>query len=375
MARACQVPIGCLLAAVISTSGFAAASAQEAATRVVHESVSCPACRIVATRVRALRSALNLGEPFSAVRDRSGHIVVSLQASPPVVLNVRGTILRFLEAGRGRTDFSSPPVVFSCEHGLICALDPRAQRLYFYDSTLSCARELRSEMLPANSIVQLPNGEFVEAGVWPTPEMAGYPLHRYSTEGAWRASFGVDVPLFIDTASEGLQRSISPDGRGGFWAAHRSAWEIERWDSTLRVTLRIVRNPAWFQPYAQPHHLSPDSAPPPQLLAVIEDTAMGLVWSIARVPSTRWQSAGVTARVTPDGRRFYAPLHPDRLYQSLIEVLDPSKARVVARLRINATLVRLVPGGIAIGVRRSSRGTVTELWRLRLEGWSGGGVR
>jgi hypothetical protein len=134
--------------------------------------------------------------------------------------------------------------------------------------------------------------------------------------------------------------ALAPARSGGFWSAWRFAYEIQQWDSRGHLERVLERRPAWF------HDTSPadvgwvDRPPPPHTIAVREDAA-GLLWVFVAVPSKEWRSAwppidrGV--REIDTGQ-----IAMDKLFATMVEVLDPASERVIARQRFDVYAIDAV---------------------------------
>jgi hypothetical protein len=336
------------------------------------ESPSCASCRIHATRSIVLNGREGVrGDPLTAVRDKQGRFILGIAAVPfhPLVFGPGGNPRSPLGAESDTDRFLTVTTVFSCQTGHVCVQDARAQRIYTYDSALRFDRWINLRAPWTRELIQTGTGDFVAAGDFPSPNMVGLPLHLFAGDGSWTRSFGSDSnAVYVDSAAEGLRRVIAPAHEGGFWAAHVSRWELEEWDSTATLRLRVVRQPPWFVPYRSRMIPTRDSTPRPRITSVREDKSRQIVWVSTLRASRDWRdSAQFEVRVLEDSSRMDVPRRPERLYETVIEAIDRHSGQILAREVIPAFVTRLLDDGYALALRSNGENRwKVDVWRLSL---------
>jgi hypothetical protein len=338
----------------------------------ISEAPSCTSCRIHATRSLVLNGGAGVrGDPLTAVRDKQGRFILGIAAVPfqPLVFGPRGNLRSPMGAESDTDRFLTVTTVFSCRSGLVCIQDARAQRIYTYDGALHFDRWINLRAPWTRELVQTGRGDFVAAGDFPSPNMVGLPLHLFAGDGSWIRSFGGDSnAVYVDSAAEGLRRVIAPNHTGGFWAAHVSSWELEKWDSTAALQVRIIRRPPWFTPYGSRMIPTRDIAPRPKITAVREDDSQQFVWVTTLRAAPDWRdSSQFEMRVLADSSRMDLPMRPEKLYETVIEAIDQRTGQILARRVIPAFVTRLLDGGYALALRSKGENEwEVDIWRLSL---------
>jgi hypothetical protein len=107
---------------------------------------------------------------------------------------------------------------------------------------------------------------------------------------------------------------------------------------------------------------------PRPLLKDIQVDPEGLIWVLVSVPGERWEEGighgrdlygGTTARV----------LHPDLYWDTVVEVINPESAEVVARARLPQHIERFAGQGLAVS-EEIDAGAEPRIvvWSLQIEG-------
>jgi hypothetical protein len=82
---------------------------------------------------------------------------------------------------------------------------------------------------------------------------------------------------------------------------------------------------------------NPNTAPPPVVAAIQEDQE-GLLWVFLRIPAENWRVGWTRA---PDGAREVPAslIDIEKLFDTMIEVIDPRAEAVLARERLKGYLI------------------------------------
>jgi hypothetical protein len=185
-----------------------------------------------------------------------------------------------------------------------------------------------------------------------TPDGAGWPLHLLSFAGRDARvlkSFGPGSGDIRPGVQSFLRRQPPAAARsGGSWSIALDSYTIYRWSDAGRLRATLQRRPPWFADEVDqlgPGH--PDQPPPPHIVDIVEDSA-GLIWVVARIPSERWRTAWKLGS-RQGALTGYTARDVDilKLWQTVIEVIDPTARVVVRRAYTDDYVVSLMPDGRA----------------------------
>ncbi|HEU0052773.1 MAG TPA: hypothetical protein VFQ39_06335 [Longimicrobium sp.] len=195
-------------------------------------------------------------------------------------------------------------------------------------------------------------------------DLAGFTVHRLDPAGRFLRSFGeVRGGYRPGDWTIGL-RPLAPGAGGTLWLAYGTRYEIEQWslDGGLRRTLS--REARWFQPWSGTDTRDPRTQRPPPAISSIHQDAAGRLWVSLRVADARWRPV---PRPSRGEGGLIGPAEADRLFDSLIEVIDPAIGRVVARARNPGAPVSFLGGDLAYRRIAHPDGTLgAEILRVRL---------
>ncbi|MGQ0539160.1 MAG: hypothetical protein ACT4R6_09465, partial [Gemmatimonadaceae bacterium] len=123
-----------------------------------------------------------------------------------------------------------------------------------------------------------------------------------------------------------------------FWAADERQYRLTRWSHDGKVLESYRRTPSWFRKPSQSLLGTPRSPPEPAITAVSED-AEGLIWTFVRVAAPTWRSAWPSAA----GEFEYRQIAMEKLFRTMVEVLDLGSKRVVARQMLSDWVIAALP--------------------------------
>lgn len=322
---------------------------------------ACPTCRVELEQVLKVAGISHPALPgpvLAATADRRGYRYFTFY---PNVAEIRvfspdGDYDRTLgREGQGPGEY---------QYILVLAAG-RADSLWVYDAGRGWTI-LDSEWRPARTFrffgesdthAFLPDGDLVVGTMIKTVDRLGYPLHRISSTGEILASFGTeDGGVYRTDMAEALRRLVAPAQAGGFWAAHRLQYVLERWQDDTLVE-QLVRQAEWFPPaWTQVRRVTPDGPPPrPWITDIYEDDA-GLLWVASIVTEPDWREAFSDEVDPTHGQRR---LNSEEAYGSRLEVIDPQERAVLASVYTDETLEVFLDDGTITGYREDGRGTPT----------------
>ncbi|WP_419942699.1 hypothetical protein [Candidatus Palauibacter sp.] len=264
------------------------------------------------------------------------------------------------------------------EYRYIRWVRPRGDRLHVFD-----VLSRRRTVLDANLDVVLTNpllgslagdaaifgdSAYVVNGPVPTPENIGYALHLFDASGAVVRSFD-ELPGGYGTPDSGIAiyRRLAVARDGGLWSAYRGEYRIDLWDPPTGTRLRTLVRPAeWFPAHAEPGSNDPERPALPTILDIVEDAA-GRLWVLLSIASDRWAEG---FEETPEGAHpeldEYLHVDFDISYDTMVEVIDPARGRLLATTTVDQNL-HVLRGGRAVSSEEGEFGLPTiQLWQLGL---------
>lgn len=183
------------------------------------------------------------------------------------------------------------------------------------------ARTLGFELLPSGSLfVVAPNssGEIAHA------------LQAFSPDGSALHSFDPIDPKATGQAAIG--RSIALDHEGRRWSISTAKYQLNEWDANGRLVRQFQGRRDWI-PDSLPMRLDLSREKPPGQIGGLEVDEQGRIWVFAIVADANWRPVEPGAQ--PD---------MTRLYDTLIEVIDPATGTLLVRGRHDTVVLPIMPG-------------------------------
>ena len=205
------------------------------------------------------------------------------------------------------------------------------------------------------------DGLFLLAQQIPRSETIGYPMHLVDREGRVVRSFGTDEPQYRPDLNHILTRKVALGQDGTVWAMAPARYLLERWDPTTGEQLQSIRIPSdWFSESIEPTDLA--VRPPSRVEGLWED-ADGLVWTIVRDADVDWERPLRGNETRPLDQQEY-----DRLFDWVVEVVDPGSGQVLASRRYSETLWYHGPSRILVSPVDTILTTVAyDVWKPTLQ--------
>lgn len=172
-----------------------------------------------------------------------------------------------------------------------------------------------------------------------------------------------------DSASRALHNPrrivLAPDGT--FWTVPMQyRWRLEHWDSSGAPLGVIERQPSWFLPYDRYDAPTPERAPSPTLMDAWFD-ASGRLWVLGKAADAKW-AAGLGALHPDTGRTVTAVVDPDKVYDTVLEVINPKTGALIAETRFDVSYPFAVEPGVIMRVQTTRDGwNRAELMRIRFD--------
>jgi hypothetical protein len=326
---------------------------------------SCAKCTITMKVINTLDSPLDArnDRPWSVSIDNAGRYWMFLEQELPAVYDPTGKFLRSLgRKGKGPGEYEFPQhVVFAADSAAI--FDPGNARVTIVDGSLAMRRSVVTKF-------QLINPTVV---AWPTivagagamrPGAVGPPCHRLSLRGidAEGTAFGLPSPFTEPTTPFGATHVFAPSTEGRVWIGLREGYNLSEWNADGSLARAIERRPSWF-PSKTASRMGNPSTPPDPVVAGIERDSEGLIWVFIRTPAPTWKEGWPAMR--PGQREVLGrSIQYEKMYKTMIEVIDPRARRVVARQEFDRHLMNSISGRrgafFARGVDDLAKTTVVE---------------
>ena len=208
----------------------------------------------------------------------------------------------------------------------------------------------------------MPDGSFLVASQIGRSETIGYPMHVVDREGRVVRSFGTDEPQYRADLNHILTRKVAPGPDGTVWAMAPARYLLERWDPSTGERLQSTRiRSDWFRESIEPY-TDETVRPPPRVAGLWEDED-GLVWIIVRDADVDWEPPPRANEELPFDLQEY-----NRLFDWVIEVVDPGSGRVLASRRFSETLRYRPPSRILVSPVDTIITTVAyDVWKPTLQ--------
>ena len=204
-----------------------------------------------------------------------------------------------------------------------------------------------------------------------TSERAGLSLHSIGIDGQIIQSFDELAEAHPVNESEevmGILRLLAVSRDGSLWAANRNRYEIERWDPSTGNRLdRFIRPVDWFPSHGRRRPIDPSRPPPPVITDILEDRN-GWLWVLIFRPSSRWADHVVPAPADahPEMGEYTMDGIPGA-WETIVEVIDPGSARVMAQSVLPNVIRRFLGEGSALSLHSTDAGVpYWRTWRLHL---------
>jgi hypothetical protein len=282
------------------------------------------------------------GRLFIRTTLASGRIVVYDPA--------RHDTLSFGPNGPGPGSFDGALSLFVKPPDTLYAFDGHSSQLMVFGPGYDLIREIQSALQPT-SIAFQDDGSAIVAAQGETASTFPHPLHQLSPRGDYRSSFGgrTGQPATrLDTRMGSRHVAISPDGR--IWTALRYNYDLEE-RSTNGTSRTLRRRPAWFPTSSSPG----DGGPAYPIVAGIQIDDAGRLWILA------WRQApGDPKRLTPTGGTA------TNVRETVIEVIDPGEARVLASTVVPELAIGFARGGTIFTYSNEGREEL-RLWQLSMQ--------
>lgn len=370
---------GFFLAGVVGVAMLAArppVQAQQDKPNVIVDGPTCPACRLT------LSPPVILGDPGDSVvsewptsvrMQKNGRIIATFpnKHDPPAVFDSKGRFRQRLgRKGPGPGEFEAAAELAVDPNDTVFVSD-RTGRLSVFSPGLQFVRSVVMPFSVRGMVAVGPSDLVINATIRDR-ESVGMPFHLLDHSGRKVGAIGDRTRSYLQDGGRRSLHRLAAAQAGGFWAAPVFGnYRLERWTAAGRREAYLQRVARWFVP--MPDHVSETMDPvildpPVSTIDGVWEDVRGLIWVVARTRDSRGPGPTETIR-TPEGPAK-VEANIDLSWDSVVEVIDPERAVVVASQRFDQLLVAAVGGGYVLHVREQKDGGIRlEVLRLTLAGF------
>lgn len=350
--------------ALAAASGVAWQSgAAQVSPRIrIADKPACTTCRVSSTAVVRFSAPSGADQvdvaPLALAEDRRGRLWMAFEGEGLRIYDARGAFLRRIgRTGQGPGEFATPDLLRALPNDSMLVVDVMNRRATILDPQGRVARTLiaRNQLL-FPFVRNWPNDVVVSARV-STPEAAGLPLHVASFGGAevtLSRSFASDAASMRPSDLPNAYEFVARDARGGFVTTSPVRFEMKRWSAPGVLSQVLERESGWFPNPSSGRIGTPTEPPSPRISALHVD-AQERIWTFVRTASPNWKSAWSRF---PVGARETSPANFDRsrLFETTVEVIDPSTKQVLLRQTLGGIVYFVLDGTRVFIEREGPRG-------------------
>lgn len=335
--------------------------------RPISDAASCRRCVVNVRNVLTLKSGDSTLTwiPADVLVSSNGDVFVVEVGGLPFRFGRDGTYLGTVGvAGRGPGEFAGTVGLArgAGDSTLAVQIDGR---VIVIDPAGVPQREVRLPTpLAPLKVVEWPS-RVLATGFLGSPEAAGYQVHLFDFRGPRATvvrSFGWERGRMTPGGNSAIPQNLSTPREGSFWMSDPLEYRLIRWNAAGESTSAVRRSPDWFRGRSQAWIGNPTTPPPPSVVGIAED-AEGLVWVYSRVARANWQAGW--PRLAEGVRELSSKsIDYTKLFEIVVEVLDPVRGRVVVRQTMREFVVDVLDNGDVVAYRTLADG-VPELSILR----------
>lgn len=354
-----------MLIATLTVVLLSASAQQVAIPREISNRVECRRCAIRLTQVVVIGGDEEglIEWPTSVSEDRHGRYYVTQpnKREAPAVFNSDGRRHAVLgRLGEGPGEFRTAAYIVVDPADTVFVADWGNRRLSVFSPQF---RFVRSFSFPSSTraLAVLPNGDLVAMATARDRGTVGLPFHIFRRDGQRASAVGDRNRPYLPSRSLFFIHRITPARRDGFWAVPLYGdYTIEHWTTRGIRDVYLKRTPDWFAAMSSDRdarNLLAQDPPPSSLVGIAED-ASGLLWVVSQVADPRRRQAPLDTIRTPEGSHAI-PQDADRVWDSVVEVIDPRRGVLVVARRFDELFHMVLPSGKVVHVHDGGRSGLT----------------
>ncbi|MGH7467415.1 MAG: 6-bladed beta-propeller [Longimicrobiales bacterium] len=243
-----------------------------------------------------------------------------------------GKVLRRLgRRGGGPGEFRRINSIFVDGSGRLHAFDQVLGRKVVFDSRTRQVVATTPLATRGYSVIVLGEGETILSGPLSGAATAGYPYHKFGSDGTWQKSFGFDEPAFRADLELFMLRRMRPADSRRFWSAPLNEYRLELWNVSGVQERALIGRRNWFEPWTEAQPVRSTEVPPAATLVDLSTDTQGRLWVLISVPAENWRSALSDKRDVMGNRE----LRPGARYlDTIVEIVEPATGKLIYRERL-----------------------------------------
>lgn len=316
----------------------------QVASLPVADEVSCRACQITMSAVVTLGETGGLGElravPVGVRVDGRGRYWIwgGDDAGGPSVFNNSGRFIRLMgRRGQGPGEFEMVTDVIALPGDSVLVIDSQ-RRATLFGPDLNLVRIIPLAVTLSRSVVVNWPHSLVGFDHYGAGGRGGPVIHSvaFDTKPARvMRSFGPEWKL-TDFKTMTAARRILAGSTNGLWAASLQQFRLERWSPNGELTLLLERHPAWPAPTSG--ELGKPDQPPPNAIQAIAEDQTGRLWVFINTAAPTWREGWPKGA----GEMRASAFEQQKMFRTVVEVLDPRTARVVTRRLLDEWIIAVL---------------------------------
>jgi len=324
----------------------------------------CRECRLSVTRIATLGSLADSVSPnwfgLRVVPLEPGFLVSSSSVPNRLLrYDERGRLLGTIgRPGSGPGEYQLILEVTPGNNDSIFVLDA-SRRVTVLDSKFRAARTFNLPLHPRSAAVDAP-GDLVITATDYSRERAGWPLHLLRADGQYKMPFGKRNPTIDPNRPSVDRRKFTILKSGDIIASRPDRYRLELYRPDGTHIGELVRNAPWFPDRSFEAAAYPN--PPSPFIEGLAAFTTDLVLVAAVVPEVP------THRSIQRGEGHPTTVtHLNRLYDSIIEIINPASGKLVKAVRIDGYVIDVVSPNIIATAEETQEGLVRiHVWRVDL---------
>lgn len=282
------------------------------------------------------------GNAFVGLRDGPNYAPFRFNALTGRFLGTVGRV------GGGPGEFLFPGVIRVLPGDSLLVLDQNQHRY----SVLAprSFKWVRGGPMPGVAYDVLPlqrNTRFVVNSPLNMRQSAGLPLHLFDEKGNLLRSFGSDSAVLDPRDDQRIIRVLAASGDSAFWSAnHVYDYRVDLFSADTRRLRSFHRTVSWFPKWSRKDFRpTTPTSPPMPFLTSVREAEDGTLWIAIAIADRNWASGLSAPKRGERGTLWYDIEDWSRVYDTMIEVIDPKRNEVIVSHRIDDFVVSLLPGG------------------------------
>lgn len=343
--RFARILVGSALLAVLGCKPSVSQSVS-VPNRLVPDEPSCSRCRIVVREITTVGDADGPGAlsslPVSIRVDSRGRFLI-LSEGLPQVFDPNGQFIGTIgRLGSGPGELAGGGIPVPVGGDSILVLEAENSRGSVFAPDFRFVRHVDLSTAAPTQTLSWPDS-MLKSGFIHTRDLFGHTMHLVSLSGREARvirSGGGDTGEVRPENTRGIILTSRQNGQ--LWTAEVPQYRLTEWNNNLRPSRTLTRSPpGWPTQKVLPVGQRKLKPPDPYVNGIIVD-ASGLLWVFIRTAGDKWKDAWPD--VPPNAEIPMGRVEHDKLLKTIIEVIDPKTAQIVARADLGKFVAAALPG-------------------------------